>query len=63
MFNIGEEVKDGKLILTIDLSKKGNPSKSGKSMVIASTEGNVPTNSHNKQAIDIRYGLNVYKPV
>ena len=59
MINIKEEVKGTKLILMIDLSKKGNPSKSGKSTVIASTEGNMPV----PNSVELKYGLNVYKPI
>ncbi len=59
MINITEKVVGNKLTLTIDLSKKGKASKSGKSLVIASTEGNVPVDGN----VDIKYGLNVYKPV
>jgi len=47
-----------KLTIEVDLSKKGTPSKSGKTLVIASTNGN--------QRIDgegnIVVGLNVYTP-
>jgi len=47
-----------KLTIEVDLSKKGTPSKSGKTLVIASTNGN--------QRIDgegnIIVGLNVYTP-
>ena len=36
------ELKNGKLIITVELSK-GTPSKSGKTLVLASTHGNVQT--------------------
>ena len=58
MKNVEWEVKDGKLIITVDLTKTFGPSSSGKTTIIASTEGNqrVPGDE------DIKVGLNVYKP-
>jgi hypothetical protein len=46
-------------VLTIkgDLSKEFGPSSSGKTVIIASTEGNVPVTG----AEEIKIGLNVYK--
>ena len=52
------EVKDGKLILCIDIGHEGEPSKSGKSIVIGSTRGNV-----NIPGTELKLGLNLYKPV
>ncbi len=40
--NIQIEIKDGKAILTIDLEHRGNVSASGKSVIVATTRGNVP---------------------
>ena len=57
--NIDLVVKGKKLQITIDLSKEGEPSKSGKSMVIASTHGNTPV----PQNPDIKLGLNLYRSV
>lgn len=37
------EIKDKKLIIEIDLDEKRKPSASGKSLVVASTRGNVTT--------------------
>ena len=54
--NIQMEVKDGKLLLEIDLSAKGVPSASGKTIVLASTRGNLPV------AEGVFLGLNVYRP-
>jgi len=48
--------KTKKLIITIDLKKKGTPSKSGKSLVIASTQGNADIGR------GIKLGINCYKP-
>jgi hypothetical protein len=57
MKNVEMQVKDGKLLITIDLSKQFGRSTTGKSVIIASTEGNasVPGNA------DVKIGLNVYK--
>ena len=38
--NVQVEVKDGKAIITIDLSHRGKLSSSGKSIIVASTGGN-----------------------
>ncbi|MCJ7617540.1 MAG: hypothetical protein MUO43_13495 [Desulfobacterales bacterium] len=57
MDNIQIEVKDNKAVITIDLSKDFGPSKSGKTIVIATTRGNVPIPG----AETIRLGLNCYK--
>jgi hypothetical protein len=40
MKNIQTEVKGNKLHITVDLSKTFGPSKSGKTIIIASSEGN-----------------------
>lgn len=56
--NVSIEVKDNKLTITVDLTKKHGTSKSGKSTVIATTSGNVPISG-----TDYKLGLNVYKPV
>ena len=57
MDNIEIEVKDNKAIITIDLSKDFGPSKSGKTIVVATTRGNVPIPG----AETIHLGLNCYK--
>jgi len=56
MQNIEWEVKDGKLIIEIDLTKEFGPSKSGKTIAVASTRGNQPI-----EGTDVIIGLNVYK--
>lgn len=56
--NVVMAVKKGILTLTIDLTKKGTPSKSGKSNVIASTYGNVTI-----PEIGVTIGLNIYKRI
>ncbi len=56
--NVGLEVKGDTLTITVNLSKSVGPSKSRKSIVIASTKGNVAIPGRDQ----IRLGLNVYKP-
>ena len=58
MENVKFEKKGNILTITVDLSKKGTVSSSGKSMVIASTRGNAPV-----EGTDVIVGLNVYKKV
>lgn len=57
MENVEMKVEDNKLIIEVDLTKDFGPSKSGKSITVASTKGNVsiPGNP------DIKIGLNIYK--
>jgi hypothetical protein len=57
MKNVSMEIKDKKLIVTVDLSKDFGPSSSGKSRIVASTEGNADVPGHTGTKI----GLNVYK--
>lgn len=56
MQNVKTERKGDILTITIDLSKNSGPSKSGKSIVIASTLGNTLIDPEKK----IYLGLNVY---
>ena len=56
MTNITTEVKGDILTITIDLSKNFGISKSGKSKVIASTEGNVSVAGKEH----IKLGINCY---
>lgn len=57
MKNVEMKVADNKLIIEVDLSQDLGPSKSGKTTMIATTEGNttVPGNE------DMKIGLNVFK--
>jgi len=57
MKNVELTVKDEILTITVDLSKEQGPSKSGKTIVIATTGGNQIVPGH----ADARIGLNVYK--
>ena len=56
MQNINYEVKDDKLMIEIDLTKEFGPSKSGKTITIASTRGNQKIDG-----TDVVMGLNLYK--
>lgn len=56
MNNIKATVAGNKLTLEIDLSQRGNKSASGKSISVASTEGNVAVEGHP----EIKMGVNVY---
>jgi len=57
MKNIDMKLSGDNLVITVDLTKDFGMSKSGKSITIASTEGNisVPENE------DIKIGLNIYR--
>ncbi len=57
MKNVEMKVQDDKLIIEIDLTKDFGPSSSGKSIIIASTEGNQPI----PEKEDIKIGLNIYR--
>jgi len=48
-------IKDNKATIEVDLSKSFGPSKSGKTEMIATTNGNQPLHG------DIKFGLNVYR--
>lgn len=57
MKNIEMKIEGDKLIITVDLSRRFGLSSSGKSVIIASSEGNqsIPGND------GIKIGLNVYE--
>ncbi len=55
VLNIDMKVEGDKLILVVDLGKSFGPSKSGKTIIVASTQGNKAVTS------DLMVGLNVYK--
>jgi len=57
MKNTEMKIDGNKLTITIDLEKEFGPSKSGKTIVIASTEGNQSVPDHE----DIKIGINCYK--
>jgi hypothetical protein len=56
MKNVEMKVEGNILIIRVDLSKDFGPSSSGKTTIIASTEGNVPILDR-----DEKVGLNVYR--
>ncbi len=58
MKNIEAKVQGDKLVITIDLTKDFGLSGSGKSIIIASTEGNVSVPGRE----EIKIGVNVYRP-
>ena len=57
MENIKIELNDNIAIITIDLSKEFGKSGSGKTIVVATTRGNVPIPG----AENFRLGVNCYK--
>lgn len=57
MKNVEMRVEHGKLVITVDLTKELGPSASGKSVMIATTEGNMDVPG----APDTKIGLNVYR--
>ena len=57
MKNVEMKVEHGKLIVTVDLAKELGPSASGKSVIIATTEGNTDVPGEP----DVKIGLNVYR--
>lgn len=56
--NIETRVQGDKLVITIDLTKNYGLSSSGKSLIIATSEGNVPVPGRE----DVKIGVNVYRP-
>ena len=57
MKNVDMKLNGDKLVITVDISKDFGQSKSGKSITIASTEGNISLPEHE----DIKIGLNIYR--
>jgi len=57
--NVVTKVENGHLHIDIDLSQTFGKSASGKSVIIASTEGSPTVQGHD----NIKFGLNVYQPV
>ncbi len=56
MKNVELTVSDNTLTITVDLTKEFGPSSSGKTIIIASTEGNFPLPGRTEVV-----GLNVYR--
>lgn len=57
MKNVEMSVDGTELLIRVDLSKTFGPSASGKTTIIASTEGNVSV----PEQADIKIGLNIYR--
>jgi hypothetical protein len=55
--NIEMEIDGDVLSIKVDISKEYGPSSSGKTIIIASTEGNVGVPGRE----EVKVGLNVYK--
>jgi len=55
--NVEFSISSGILTITVDLKKKGRPSASGKTTVVASTLGNVELPCKGS----IKMGINIYK--
>lgn len=58
--NVEVSVSGDKMTITVDISKEGTVSKSGKSKVIASTKGNKKVETERG---DVMIGLNVYTSI
>ncbi|GCE13745.1 hypothetical protein [Tengunoibacter tsumagoiensis] len=58
MKNIELKVDGNKLVIEVDLDQEFGLSSSGKSITVASTEGNIAVPGRE----EIKIGLNIYKP-
>lgn len=56
MKNIKMDVKGKVLTITVDLEERHGPSSSGKTTIVATTEGNVSVPEHE----EIKIGVNIY---
>ncbi len=61
MRNIKTSLKGSILTIEVDLAKAGQPSGSGKSIVLGSTEGNVDLSDLGKAADGVKLGVNCYR--
>lgn len=57
MKNVEMRLEENILTIKVDITKEFGPSSSGKTIIIASTEGNIPV----PEKDEIKIGLNVYK--
>lgn len=57
MKNVKMELNGNILTIQVDITKEFGPSSSGKTIIIATTEGNAPVPGRE----EIKVGLNVYK--
>jgi len=58
MENVKMSVNGSKLTIEVDLAYRGPLSSTGKTVRVASTEGNVPLDGHP----EIKVGLNIFTP-
>ena len=58
MKNIDMHVDGNVMTLVVQLNQPMGPSSSGKTILLASTEGNLPVPGHP----GVEFGVNVYKP-
>ncbi len=58
MKNVQINVEGNKLVIIVDLNQEFGLSSSGKSITIASTEGNIAVPGRE----EVKVGLNIYKP-
>ncbi len=58
MQNVVFQVERDRLVILVDLSQELGVSSSGKSIIIATTEGNVALPGHE----EVKVGLNIYRP-
>lgn len=59
MENIQFQVEGDQLVIVVDLSHEAGFSGSGKSVIVATTGGNVSVPGHE----EIKIGLNIYRPI
>jgi hypothetical protein len=57
MKNVEMKLENNVLTIKVDLTKEFGPSASGKTIIIASTEGNISI----PEKEDVKIGLNIYK--
>ena len=57
MKNVEMKLEENILTIKVDITKEFGPSSSGKTIIIASTEGNIPV----PEKDEIKIGLNVYR--
>ena len=58
MKNIAMRLEGNKLIITVDLTQQYGLSGSGKSIIVASTDGNISVPGNE----EVKVGVNVYRP-
>jgi len=56
MQNVDMQIQGNKLVITVDLTKRLGPSKTGKTVIVASTAGNAAVPGHPT----IKVGLNAF---